>query len=185
MSKLEQIAGRLAHGFSALNGECPEDVLGTATLVSELTDEMALWQQEPAPAGPLAVRDVSAGSRTALVACAGPEDREISRERLQELGYTVLEAASGSQALALFAQHPGAIDLLLADVLMPDMSGREVAERASILKPEMGVIYMSGYAEDEIMFYGILGPGVTALQKPVSTEALARKLAELAEAQYV
>jgi len=96
----------------------------------------------------------------------------MARERLQELGYAVLEAESGAQALALCAQHDGAIDLLLADILMPDMSGREVAERASMLKPEMGVIYMSGYAEDEIMFYGILGPGVAALQKPVTTEAL-------------
>jgi CheY-like chemotaxis protein len=185
MDKLEQLAGRLAHGFSALDGESPEDVLGTATLVSELTDEWAAWQQQCAPAGPLAVREASTGSRTALVAGAGPEDREMARERLQELGYEVLEAESGAQALALCAQHDGAIDLLLADVLMQDMSGREVAERASILKPEMGVIYMSGYTEDEIMFYGILGPGVTALQKPVTTEALARKLAELAEAQYV
>jgi len=92
------------------------------------------------------------------VAGAGPEDRGMARERLQELGYAVLEAESGAQALALCAQHDGAIDLLLADILMPDMSGREVAERASMLKPEMGVIYMSGYAEDEIMFYGILGP---------------------------
>lgn len=185
MDKLEQLAGRLAHGFSALEGESPEDVLATAPLVSELTDEWAAWQQQCAPDGPLAAREASMGSRTALVACAGPEDRELARERLQGLGYAVLEAASGAQVLALFAQHPGAIDLLLADILMPDMSGREVAERASILKPEVGVIYMSGYAEDEIMFYGILGPGVTALQKPVTAEALARKLAELAEAQYV
>jgi CheY-like chemotaxis protein len=185
MDRLEELAGRLAHGFSALYGESPEDVLATATLVAELTDELASWRQGPEPAGPLAVRDTSAGSRTALVAGAGPEDRGMARERLQELGYAVLEAESGAQALALCAQHDGAIDLLLADILMPDMSGREVAERASMLKPEMGVIYMSGYAEDEIMFYGILGPGVAALQKPVTTEALARKLAELAEAQYV
>jgi len=135
MDRLEELAGRLAHGFSALYGESPEDVLATATLVAELTDELASWRQGPEPAGPLAVRDTSAGSRTALVAGAGPEDRGMARERLQELGYAVLEAESGAQALALCAQHDGAIDLLLADILMPDMSGREVAERASMLSP--------------------------------------------------
>jgi len=158
MDRLEELAGRLAHGFSALYGESPEDVLATATLVAELTDELASWRQGPEPAGPLAVRDTSAGSRTALVAGAGRKTAGWPARGCRNWGMRFLEAESGAQALALCAQHDGAIDLLLADILMPDMSGRESGRAASMLKPEMGVIYMSGYAEDEIMSTAFSAP---------------------------
>lgn len=184
MEELERLAGRLAHGFSQLDSQSPEGILETATLVSQLTDQLSAPRQEPAPANTRAVLDALAESKTALLVDPWPEDRGSVREMLASEGYTVLEAGSGAEAIELCAKHPGPIHLMLADVLMQDMSGREVAERAASLRTEMCVVYMSGYANDEVMFCGILGPGASTLQKPVTAEALSRKLNEVAEAQY-
>jgi CheY-like chemotaxis protein len=185
MEELERLAGRLAHGFNQLDGQSPEEILEAAPLVSQLTDDMASGRQRTAPASTRLPSAASSESRTALLVDALPEDRRPVREMLENLGYAVLEAESGAEAFDLCARHAHPIQLMLAGVLMQDMSGRELAERASSLKPEMRVIYMSGYTDDEIMFCGILGPGVAALQKPVRAEALAEKLAQVAEAQYV
>jgi CheY-like chemotaxis protein len=185
MEKLERLAGRLAHGFSQLDGASPEEILETAPLVSQLADELASRRQSSVPASLRLPSDTSPRSRAALLVDERPEDRRLVREMLQRLGYTVLEAENGAEALELCARHTGPIHIMLAGVLIEDMSGRELAERASGLKPEMSVIYMSGYTDDEIMFCGILGPGVAALQKPITSETLAHKLAEVAEAEYV
>lgn len=184
LDNLERLAGRLAHGFNQLDGRSPEEILETAALVSQVADELAARRQNPASTFPSLSSDISAENRTALLVDERPEDRRLVREMLQNLGYAVLEAENGAEALELCAWHPGPIQVMLAGVLIQDMSGRELAERASCLNPEMSVIYMSGYTDDQIMFRGILGPGVAALQKPITSQALARKLAEVAEAEY-
>jgi PAS domain S-box-containing protein len=98
------------------------------------------------------------------------------REGLQSKGYTVLEAADGEEALTVAARHPGRLDLLITDVVMPRRNGRELAERLLAERPELRVLYMSGYTDDAVVRTGILTSSVAFLQKPFSVEALARRV---------
>jgi hypothetical protein len=104
---------------------------------------------------------------------------------LQELGYSVLEAKDGGDAVALAEQYKNVIDVLLTDVVMPHVRGSEVARRLSMSRPEMKVIYMSGYTEGE--FGAVpgenLGPGTTLLQKPFELDSLALKIREVLQAK--
>ncbi len=102
--------------------------------------------------------------------------RRLAREMLLRQGYTVLEAASGPDALELWSQHGGAIDLLVTDVVMPQMSGRELAERLREARPDLKVLYMSGYTNDVIARHGVLEAEVAFLQKPFAAESLGRKV---------
>jgi CheY-like chemotaxis protein len=116
------------------------------------------------------------GTETLLVA----EDEEALKEAmcgyLRGLGYTVLEANSGRQALSIASQHEGAIDLLITDLVMPKMSGRELSQMLGSLRPDLKTIYMSGYTDDAVVRHGISELGVTFLQKPFSLGTLARKV---------
>lgn len=95
---------------------------------------------------------------------------------LAELGYTVLAAASPTEALELAAGSPGQIHVLLTDVVMPEMNGRELQARIALMRPKVRCVYMSGYTADIIAHHGVLGGGASFLQKPFSLEQLARKL---------
>jgi PAS domain S-box-containing protein len=95
---------------------------------------------------------------------------------LGQYGYTVLSAGDGEEALRIAAAHEGEISLLLADVVMPRMGGRELYERLSQLRPGIKVLYVSGYTDDAIVHQGVLEPGVAFLQKPYSPLSLARKV---------
>jgi two-component system cell cycle sensor histidine kinase/response regulator CckA len=187
MDRLERLAGRLAHGVSRWTTgepETHEDILETATLVSQLTDELALGR--PRTAAGEAARTVPGMPevRTALIVDVWPESRRALRSMLSGMGYTVLEAASGEDALQVSKNHSGPIHVMLTDLVMQEMSGRELAERLAALRPDMRVVYMSGYTDAEIMYRGMLGPGVATLQKPVTSEALTGLLAEVEETQY-
>ena len=103
----------------------------------------------------------------------------MAREILRERGYRVLEAADGPEAMRVCEQRGEPIDLLLTDVIMPLMSGRELAERVRNARKEMRVIYMSGYTDDVIAYHGDLGPDTDFLQKPFAPEALTRKVREV------
>jgi len=94
-------------------------------------------------------------------------------------GYHVLAAASGHDALRLTVQHAGTIDLLVTDVVMPGMSGREVAALLAPAHPKMKTLYLSGYTDESIVRHGMLEVGVAFLQKPFTAEALARKVREV------
>jgi CheY-like chemotaxis protein len=122
------------------------------------------------------------GSETILVA----EDEEIvrsfEREALTELGYTVLEAHGPGHALELARDHSGVIHLLVTDVVMPELSGRELAERLAKDNPEMRTLYTSGYAAGAIVSHGVLDPGVAFLPKPLSRLTLAQKVREVLDA---
>jgi YesN/AraC family two-component response regulator len=94
-------------------------------------------------------------------------------------GYRVLQASHGNEALDLSQQHEGVIDLMVTDVVMPVMGGPELARKLAVTRPEMRVLYMSGYTDDAIVRHGMLHEGTAFLQKPFTAEAFARKLREV------
>ena len=133
--------------------------------------------QEPAAeAAPAQVRTVPAA--VVLLVEDDERVRAVTARLLEELGCTVLPAASPERGLEL-CQSPGQrIDLLLTDVVMPRISGKELRQRIEALRPGIPVIYMSGYASEAITEDGVLEPGTRFLQKPFAIDALASKLHE-------
>jgi PAS domain S-box-containing protein len=119
------------------------------------------------------------GSETILLVEDDAAVRHLAKEILQMHGYTVLEAPGGEGALQLIEGYSGHIHLMLTDVVMPRMSGPELAARAAPLRPQMKVLYMSGYSENAIAHHGILHPGTHFLPKPFTPEALALKVREV------
>jgi PAS domain S-box-containing protein len=105
--------------------------------------------------------------------------RRLTRQFLENQGYTVLEAADGAAAVQICVAHQGIIHLLLTDVIMPGMNGRELAHRVSEIRPNMKVLYMSGYTENAIGHNGTLDAGITLLQKPFTLHALKAKVREV------
>ena len=99
--------------------------------------------------------------------------RALATETLRGCGYTVLEAEQGHDAPCLAAEHAGPIDLLVTDVVMPGMSGCEPAQRLAEERPELRVLYMSGYTDDAILRHGVLEADITLLQKSCSSAGLA------------
>jgi PAS domain S-box-containing protein len=118
--------------------------------------------------------------RTGMILVAEDEEalREAMCDYLRSLGYTVLGASSGKEALSAVSEHEGHIDLLITDLVMPKMSGRELAQMLGSLRPDLKTIYMSGYTDDEGLRDGIHEQGATFLQKPFSLGTLARKVCE-------
>jgi two-component system, cell cycle sensor histidine kinase and response regulator CckA len=124
----------------------------------------------PPPAAPLSLD----GSETILLVEDQEEVRQVALQILRRHGYHVIEARNAGEALLTCERHPRAIQLLLTDVVMPQMNGRELAERLRTLRPELRVVFMSGYTENAVVTHGILDSGATYLQKPIVPEALAR-----------
>ena len=116
------------------------------------------------------------GSETILLVEDEEAVRILARKTLRSYGYHILEAANGEEAIRIVQEGPEKIHLLLTDVVMPGMSGREVAERISPLFPEMKVLYISGYTDSAIVHHGILDPGTALLLKPFKPDALAQKV---------
>jgi two-component system, cell cycle sensor histidine kinase and response regulator CckA len=136
---------------------------------------------ETAPAAPPPVA-LRTGTETILLVEDEDGVRALARQILQKRGYTVLEARHGGEALLICERHPQPVHLLLTDVVLSQMSGRELAQRLLPLRPEMKVLYMSGYSEEAIVQHGVLDPGTSFLQKPFSTESLIGKVREVLDA---
>jgi two-component system cell cycle sensor histidine kinase/response regulator CckA len=105
--------------------------------------------------------------------------REMTTEVLRESGYNVLVARHGTEALQVAAGYGGSVDLLLSDVVMPQMSGRQLVERLTPLRPTMRVLYMSGYTDDAIVHHGVLDPGTAFIEKPFTPDSIVRKVRSL------
>src|SRR6266545_3576293 len=105
--------------------------------------------------------------------------RAVVREILEMHGYDVLEARHGAEALEISERHQGPIHVMVTDVVMPQMSGRELAQRLAPVRPGMRVLYMSGYTDDAIVRHGVLGAGMAFLSKPFTPDALALKVREV------
>jgi two-component system cell cycle sensor histidine kinase/response regulator CckA len=121
----------------------------------------------------------SGGAETILLVEDENGVRELAHEVLAECGYTVIDAANPGEALLIGERHEGCIDLLVTDLMMPQMSGRELADRLAPLRPDMKVLYMSGYADAAVVHQAGLEPTMAFLAKPFATAALTAKVREL------
>jgi PAS domain S-box-containing protein len=119
------------------------------------------------------------GSETILLAEDEANLRYLARQFLEKQGYKVIEAADGAAAMQIAVAHEGVIHLLLTDVIMPGMNGRELAQRISEIRPQTKVLYMSGYTENVIGHNGTLDAGVQLLQKPFTLRDLKNKVREI------
>jgi two-component system, cell cycle sensor histidine kinase and response regulator CckA len=159
---------------------------GSISVYSELGKGTTFKIYLPTVHGDLAARASSApsehgslrGSETLLVVEDEERVRVLACAILRKYGYHVLEAQSGGDALLLCEQHGATIHLLLSDVVMPRMSGRELSERLLTVRPQMKVLYMSGYTSDAVVRHGVLDSTIAFIQKPITPDALARKVRE-------
>jgi CheY-like chemotaxis protein len=122
------------------------------------------------------------GWETVLLVEDSAAVRSIARQILERNGYTVLEAPNGRAALAIGRNRTRPIHLLLTDVVMPEMNGRQLAEEFSRVRTDAHVIFMSGYTDDAVVRHGVVSAGVDYLQKPFSPDALLRKVREVLDA---
>jgi PAS domain S-box-containing protein len=134
------------------------------------------------PALPPADTKVPQGSETVLVVEDEDGVRELVQSILRAAGYTVLAASNGEEALRTCAQHDGAIDLLLTDVVMPGLSGPDIARHIQALRSMIKVVYMSGYAADALGRHGVLDLDTAFLQKPFAPDTLVRKVRAILDA---
>jgi PAS domain S-box-containing protein len=125
-----------------------------------------------------AAREVVGGHEMILLVEDEPDILNIAREMLESFGYSVLAARSPGEAIHLAQEHTGEINLLITDVIMPEMNGRELAKRLLSLYPDMICMFMSGYTDDVIAHRGVLEEGVHFIQKPFSPQGLSAKVRE-------
>jgi two-component system cell cycle sensor histidine kinase/response regulator CckA len=157
---------------------------GHVTVSSEpgsgTTFRIYLPRTEASESAPAAVEETAArrGTEVALLAEDDANLRALTRDILESEGYTVLESADVEDAIRIAERQDGTIHLLLTDVVMPHMSGRALAEAVKRFRPDIRVLYMSGYTDDAIVHHGVLDPGTALLQKPFTPAALARKVRE-------
>jgi len=141
--------------------------------------------EEPAMhtiAAPALFQKVEPGTETILLVEDEANLRYLARQYLEKQGYRVIEAADGAVAMQIAVAHEGVIHLLLTDVIMPGMNGRELAQRISEIRPNVKVLYMSGYTENVIGQDGTLDAGVRLLQKPFNLRDLKSKVREVLDA---
>lgn len=132
----------------------------------------------PGQEGPTSTERL-AGTETILIVEDDDGVRNLACQILRPQGYTILEAKDGMEALRVNEEHGDQIHLMITDVVMPGMSGKEVEERLRPLRPDIKVIYMSGYTDNAILHHGVLSPEVEFLQKPFAVDGLKRKVREV------
>jgi PAS domain S-box-containing protein len=130
-----------------------------------------------------ALKPASGGHETVLLVEDEPAILEMTTALLEYLGYTVLPTSNPDEAIRLARQHVGKIDLLMTDVVMPEMNGRNLARHLLALDPNLKCLFMSGYTDDVVAHHGFLDEGVHFIQKPFSKDELARNLREALESR--
>jgi CheY-like chemotaxis protein len=138
-------------------------------------------QQRPSPLGTVQVIMQPHGSETILVVEDEDAVRTLLCSILQKQGYTILHAKNGGEGLLVCEQYVGKIHLMMTDVIMPAMSGGDLANRVQGIRPEMRVLFMSGYTDTAIVHHGVLAPGTAFLEKPFTPLTVARKVREVLE----
>lgn len=131
-----------------------------------------------------APKTAGAGSETLLLVEDEEGVRKLLTHVLHKRGYKVIEASNGEEALRLYERRGSEIQLVLTDMVMPHMSGRELGEKLRSLSPGLKIIYMSGYTDDVLVRTGALGPGMSFLQKPLRPEVLAAKVREALDGKH-
>ncbi len=121
----------------------------------------------------------SRGGETVLLAEDEESVRTLTRVVLEMHGYTLLEAGDGEEAVRVCGEHEGRIDLLISDVVMPGLGGRELADRVAAMRPGLRILYLSGYTDDAVVRHGVLQAETAFLQKPFTVDALACKVREV------
>jgi PAS domain S-box-containing protein len=154
--------------------------LGRGTTVKIYLPQVEQKTEIELPAPPKTPLKLPRGTETILLVEDDPSLREMAATLLGRWGYTVFAAANGVEAMALVHQQGrGHIDLLFTDVVMPQMSGNELADRVRMLHPQTKILFASAYTENAIVHQGVLNPGVALLQKPFTPSALAHKVREI------
>jgi len=134
------------------------------------------------PAAAVVTTTPKAGTGTVLLVEDEDVVRQLVAEILESSGYAVLQAADGASAIEVLRRHVGGLDLLLTDVVMPGMSGRDVARAVTTMRPDTPVLYMSGYTDSAIDKHGVLDDGVHFVQKPFSAAELTTRIQEIVQA---
>ncbi len=123
------------------------------------------------------------GTETVLLVEDEQQLRQFLGDILRRNGYTVLEAKDGAEAVQISERHPNPIHLMVTDVVMPAISGHQLVQCLTQLRPEMKMLYISGYVEDPVVRYGVLAKAVPLLEKPFSEESLLRKVRDVLDAE--
>jgi nitrogen-specific signal transduction histidine kinase/ActR/RegA family two-component response regulator len=123
--------------------------------------------------------EIAQGQGTILLVEDDELVRDLAADILEPSGYRVLPAANGIEALRICAEHVGEIELMITDVVMPQMGGRELAGRVALMRPDTLVLYISGYTDDAVVRHGVLDEEMSFLQKPFTPDTLARKVGDL------
>ena len=139
-------------------------------------------EPERETAAPEPAEGTARGAETVLLVEDAPRVREVVHEILELSGYAVLDARDGAEAIEISGRHGGRIHLMVTDVVMPQMSGRELAQHMAGTRPDMRVLFMSGYTDNAIVRHGVLDPGTAFLSKPFTPDALAAKVREVLDA---
>jgi two-component system, cell cycle sensor histidine kinase and response regulator CckA len=167
-----------SNGYVAVDSEP-----GRGTVVTVYLPRVPAVAEAEGAAGPRPAQpDARGGSETVLVVEDEEIVRSLVREMLEGLGYTVLDARDGEDALRLLARAALRIDLVISDLVMPRMSGRELARRVAEMRPETAVLLVSGYAGDTTAAEGPLDPAAAFLEKPFTGRELAEKVRGLLDA---
>jgi DNA-binding response OmpR family regulator len=141
-------------------------------------------EEAPEELGPVATQETDKGGCETVLLVEDEESvRELVRVTLSSRGYKVLEAENGEAGLQIAEKTSDRIDILVTDVMMPGIGGRELAKRLTAARPGLCVLYLSGYTEDAVVTPGALVPGTAFLQKPFTLQSLTKKVREVLRAR--